>query len=141
MSRTQQPVLTLSAKNETGSTIAAHRFITAASALCGANARAIGVSEYEALDGKEMAVIAIGVAVIEAGAAYSAGALLVSDSTGRAVTATAASALTPTGGVAVLATSATPTMTMAGGYLPQHVLGVALEAASGAGSFGRILLK
>ena len=65
MSRTQQPVLTLSAKNGTGSTIAAHRFITAATTLCGALGKAIGVSEYAAADGKEMAVIAIGVAVVE----------------------------------------------------------------------------
>lgn len=141
MSRTQQPVLTLTAKNGSGSTIPAHRFITAGSALCGALGKAIGVSEYAAADGKEMAVIAMGVAVVETGGAFSAGARIASDSTGRAIGATAFSVAVPSGGTDVTSDAAQPNLVEAGGFLPQAINGTALETSGGAGEFVRVLLS
>ncbi len=67
--------------------ITANRFVTAAGVVAGANGSAIGVSQFAVSSGEVFPAVAIGTAVIEAGAAFAKDALLESDASGRAVTA------------------------------------------------------
>lgn len=120
--------------------LAAMRFIGFDGNLCGADAKALGASELATNSGEQCPVIVSGIALVESGGVITAGAALASDATGRAVAATALSATTPIGATPVTSTSATPAMTIAGGYMPQALNGRALDAASGAGEFIRVLL-
>lgn len=93
-------------------TVAAHRFVTVAGAQAGADANTLGVARSGGGSGDKITVDVLGTAIVEAGAAISAGATLETDSSGRGVT---------------WATSG-----------PK--VGIALEAASGAGVFIEVLL-
>lgn len=93
-------------------TVAANRFVTAAGAQAGADANTLGVARTAGVSGDKIPVDVIGTAVVEAGAAISAGATLETDASGRAVT---------------WATSG-----------PK--VGLALEAATAAGQFIEVLL-
>lgn len=93
-------------------TVAANRFVTPAGIQAGADANTLGVSRSAGVSGEKITVDAIGTAVVEAGAAITAGATLETDASGRAVT---------------WATS--------GGKVA-----IALQAASGAGAMIEVLL-
>ena len=67
-------------------TINAHRFVTPAGAQAGADANAIGAARNAAVSGEVLPVDFLGTAIVEAGAAISAGATVKSDSSGRAIT-------------------------------------------------------
>lgn len=66
--------------------IAANRFVTTTGAQAGAAANTYGVAEASAVGGEKLAVTSHGTAVVEAGAAIAAGALVETDATGRAIT-------------------------------------------------------
>jgi hypothetical protein len=66
--------------------IAAARFATPAGAQAGADANTLGVSRSTGAIGEKVPVDVLGTAVVEAGAAVTAGATLKSDATGRAIT-------------------------------------------------------
>ena len=68
------------------SAIAAQRFVSPALAQTGAAGNAYGVSRYAGVAGDKIPVDLMGTTVVEAGAAISAGALVESDASGRAVT-------------------------------------------------------
>ena len=104
------PLLTLTVV--AAGTIAAHRFVTAAGAQAGADANTLGVARTEAVAADKIPVDVLGTAIVESGAAIAAGATLETDASGRGIT---------------WATS--------GGKV-----GIALEAASGAGEFIEVLL-
>jgi hypothetical protein len=89
MSRQNHALLTLTLAATAA--ITAHRFVTAGGALSGAAGDALAVSLTDAASGALFPAEAIGTAVIESGAAFSAYDLLQSDATGRAVKAVAAS--------------------------------------------------
>jgi len=91
--------------------ISKHRFVTHANAQAGAAANTLGVARTDAVMGDTLAVDVVGTAVVEAGAAITAGAAVETDATGRAVT---------------LATGTK--------------VGRALEAAAAAGDFIEVLL-
>lgn len=110
MSYQNIPILTLPVT--LSGTVAAHRFVTAAGAQAGADANTLGVARTAGVSGEKISVDVLGTAIVESGAAISAGATLESDSSGRGVT---------------WATS--------GGKV-----GIALQAASGAGEFIEVLL-
>lgn len=93
-------------------TVTANRFVTTAGAQAGADANTLGVARSSGVSGDVITVDVIGTAIVEAGAAISKGAVLEVDSSGRGVT---------------WATS--------GGKV-----GIALEAAGGAGEFIEVLL-
>lgn len=142
----------------------ANRFIGFDGNLCGANAKALGVSETSTKQGQYCPVIVTGIALVESGGAVSAGAAVASDAAGRAVAASNFTVSTsvstdvqvtvtvPVGEVSVLSTAAQPdllesatatstaTNTLSGGVLPQKINGWALDAASGAGELIRVLL-
>lgn len=84
MAATSTPILayTLPA---TG-TISAARFVTPAGAQAGADANTLGVARVAAVSGDKVPVDVMGIAIVEAGAAVSAGAAVKSDSSGRAIT-------------------------------------------------------
>lgn len=63
------------------------RFVGFDGNLCGAGAKAVGVTEREFDSGEDAAVIALGVLEVEAGGVITAGDPITSDSTGRAVKA------------------------------------------------------
>lgn len=69
--------------------ITANRFATGAGAQTGAAGNAIGVADSAAQIGERFPVVNQGTAVVEAGAAIAAGALVEADASGRAVTKTA----------------------------------------------------
>lgn len=77
-------LLTLSV-SATG-TITTNRFVTPAAAQAGADANTLGVARSAAVSGDVIGVDVLGTAIVEAGAAVSAGATLKSDSSGRAIT-------------------------------------------------------
>jgi hypothetical protein len=93
-------------------TVTANRFVTPAGAQAGADANTLGVSRVAGVSGDAAPVDVLGTAVVEAGAAVSAGASLKSDSSGRAIT---------------WATSGAK-------------VGIALEAATAAGQMIEVLL-
>jgi len=67
-------------------TIAAHRFVTPAGAQAGADANTLGVCRVAAVSGDKIPVDVLGTAIVEAGAAISAGDTLETDASGRGVT-------------------------------------------------------
>lgn len=108
----QQAIPILSLTTTLSGTVAANRFVTPAGAQAGADANTLGVARTGGSSGDKIAVDVAGTAVVEAGAAISAGATLKADSSGRGIT---------------WATSGAK-------------IGLALEAAVGAGSFIEVLL-
>jgi hypothetical protein len=108
--------------------------------ICAANAKALGVSEVDTASGEMAGIIFNGVALVKAGAAVAAGAAVVSDSSGRAITATALTFAIPAGSTSVTSASATPALTKSGSVLPQSINGYALDAASAADEIIRVLL-
>ncbi len=66
--------------------IAAARFVTPAGAQAGADANTLGVARNAAASGERVAVDVLGTAVVEAGAAISAGATVKSNASGQAIT-------------------------------------------------------
>jgi len=107
--------------------LAKHLFVGFDGNPCAAGAKALGVVDVETDAGDEAPVVVSGKTLVKLGAGVVAGAALASDATGKAVTATALSAVVPTGAVAVLSSGAEPAMTLAGGVLPQAVNGYAME--------------
>lgn len=81
---THSPILTLTITALAD--IAQRRFVGLDGALCAAGAKALGVTELDVATGEQASVNAIGVILVEAGAAVSAGAAVQSDATGRAIT-------------------------------------------------------
>lgn len=110
MSKQNTPILTLT--HRLTGTVAQYRFVTPAGAQAGADAYTLGVSRVAGVSGDDIAVDVLGTAIVEAGAAVAAGASLKSDASGRAIT---------------WATSGAK-------------VGIALQAASGAGEFIEVLL-
>jgi hypothetical protein len=66
--------------------IAAARFVTPAGAQAGADANTLGVARNAAATGERVAVDMLGTAIVEAGAAVSAGATVKSNASGQAIT-------------------------------------------------------
>lgn len=93
-------------------TLVADRFITAAGGVPAADVNVLGVVRQAAVSGDRVTVDVLGTAIIEAGAAISAGATLKTDASGRAITWATAGAK----------------------------VALALQSASGAGQFIEVLL-
>ncbi len=110
MSRQASPILAVT--RTASGTIAANRFVTPAGAQAGADANTLGVSRVAGVSGDRMTIDVVGTAIVEAGAAVSAGATIKSDASGRAIT-------WATSGARV---------------------GIALDAAGAAGEFIEVLL-
>lgn len=83
MSQQNIPILTLSVL-ATGA-VAARRFTTVGGVQAGAGANALGVSEFSGVPGEMIPVTALGTSIVEAGAAFAAGAPLQSDAEGKAI--------------------------------------------------------
>lgn len=83
MGKQSIPILSLTVR-ATG-TIAAHRFVSPAGAQAVADAVAFGVARSAAVSGDLLTVDKKGTTVVEAGAAISAGAIVKSDASGRAI--------------------------------------------------------
>ena len=113
-----------------------------------AGQKVLGVAQVDAIDGEYFAATSMGLAWIESGGAIAKGDALRVDNQGRAVAAAALAVANPTvdaGAVAVTSSAANGAIVtqgaITGGYLPQFVLGDALDAADGAGEFIRVLLR
>ena len=126
--------------------------------IAAAGAKIKGIAKRPAAIGDPFECTAYGTATCEAGAAIAKGAALTMDASGRVITASALTAAAPgigtltitTGAVAVTSSavngagtiSGAPTAgALSGGDLPQFIVGHALEAAAGAGSFIEVLLS
>ena len=129
---------------------ASYIFIGITGAICGANAKALGVSMKNMVAGEAVPVAINGIVPVIAGGSISAGDAVTSDASGHAVAASSAAVAAPTveaptvalgaGDVPVTADAASPTITVtagevtagdvSGGVLPQAVNGYALEDAS-----------
>jgi hypothetical protein len=66
-------------------TVAAARFVSATGAQVGADGASIGVSRTAGVSGEKVPVDVLGTAIVESGAAITAGAALKSDASGRAI--------------------------------------------------------
>jgi hypothetical protein len=84
MSGQHFPLLTQTAT--ASATLTANRFVTFAGAVPLADANTYGVVRQAAVSGNKITVDVIGTAMVEAGAAITAGATLKTDSSGRAIT-------------------------------------------------------
>lgn len=110
MSKQSIPILTLT-QRLTG-TVAQYRFVSTTGAQVVADANALGVARTAGVSGDDVPIDVFGTSIVEAGAAIAAGATLKSDATGRGITWVTAGAR----------------------------LGVALQAAAGAGEFIEVIL-
>lgn len=108
----QQSIALLTLTAALAGTVAANRFVTPAGAQAGADANTLGVARSAGVASDKVSVDVLGTAIVEAGAAVSAGATLKSDASGRAITWVTSGAK----------------------------VAVALEAASAAGQFIEVLL-
>lgn len=104
-----------------------------------AGAKPKGISKRPAAIGEPFECVSYGTATCEAGAAIAKGAALTMDATGRVVTAS--NVIIAAGATAVTSAAANGAGTIAGGVLPQFVVGYALEAAGAAGAFIEVLLS
>lgn len=91
MSQQNTPILKLPVK--ASAAVAARRFVTVAGAQAGAGANALGVSEFSAASGEVFPAVALGTAIVEAGAAFLVGAALQADADGKAITKDAGATL------------------------------------------------
>lgn len=130
MTQTKNVIASISGQAAIG--IAKNRFVGLDGLLCGANAKALGVTDYAAEAGEQFAINIAGVTLIELGATVAARKPVTSDANGKAVEAgavaaalTLATALTlagavdidaavPAGAVAVLSSGAQPAIPVAG---------------------------
>lgn len=87
MSKQSLAILTLSAV--AAAQITANRFVSTSYGVPAAAANTLGVAESAAAAGERFPVTNQGTAVVETGAAISAGALVETDATGRAITKSA----------------------------------------------------
>lgn len=97
-----------------------------------------GIAKRPAAIGDAFEAAAIGTATCEAGAPITKGQFLQMDNVGRVIPATAAAIAA--GATAVTSTAANGAI-ISGGYLPQAVIGRALEAAAAAGDFIEVFLS
>lgn len=100
-------------------------------------ARICGVAKRPAAVGDNFEVAVVGTATCEAGAVIAVGQLLQMDNQGRVIPADAA---TITAGAVAVTSSAANGAILSGGYLPESIIGTALEAASAAGNYIEVLL-
>jgi hypothetical protein len=117
-----------------------HIFVGFDGNVCAANAKAVGVSEVDTAGGEMAGVIFSGVALVKTGGAITAGAAVVSDSSGRAAAASALTFTIPAGSTNVTSSSAQPALTKTGSVLSQAINGYAMDAASGTDEIIRVLL-
>ena len=110
MSKQAYPILALTIAAT--ATLVAERFVTAAGAVPAADANVLGVVRQAAVSGDKVTVDVLGTAIVEAGGAITKGDTLKVDNTGKVIT---------------WATSGAK-------------VGLALQAASGAGQFIEVLL-
>lgn len=101
--------------------------------------KVMGVAKRGAIIGDGFDVAVIGTAVVEAGAAFAAGASLIVDNQGRAIASTAKLSIAA-GGTAVTSTAANGQI-LTGGDSPEYVFADALQAATGAGDKVEVLLR
>jgi hypothetical protein len=102
-----------------------------------AGAKGAGIARRDAAIGESFEATSIGTEVCEAGGVFNAGDSLAFDAQGRVV---AASALTVAAGATAVTSTAANGAILAGGILPQWIVGDALEASSGAGVFVEVML-
>lgn len=82
----QQNIALLALPLTLSGTVTADRFVTAAGAQTGADGNAIGVARSGGVSGEKVTTDVVGTAIVEAGAAITAGATLKADASGRAIT-------------------------------------------------------
>ena len=125
--------------------VPANRFVGFDGAVCGANAKARGVSLFAVADGKAGSVLTLGTAIVEAGEVLAVGDELVSTAAGKAVKAAAlAAAITVASGATPVTSSAANgaigAAALTGGTLPQKINARALEVAAADGSLIEVQL-
>ncbi len=121
------------------SAVAQYRGVDFAGAqIAAAGARIAGIAKRPAAIGEPFEAAVIGTATCEAGAIIAVGQALQMDAQGRVIPA---DPLTVAAGATAVTSTAANGAILAGGDLPQFVVGHALEAASGAGAFIEVLLR
>lgn len=157
--KTHQPILTtsLTAAADTDPNL----FIDFSGAVCGTQGmKPLGVSEVKTLSGEQLGVICQGIAVVLSGGAITKGVAVITNNAGKAIAASALACATttttdgtvtvPSGATPVTSDAAQPTLvvdlasdstsTLSGAVPPDEIVGYALDAASGAGEYIRVLL-
>ena len=104
-----------------------------------AGAKCAGIAQRAAGIGQAFEATTLGSTTCEAGAAFAVGVPLAMDAQGRVVAAITLAIAA--GAVAMTSAAANGATDLTGGVLPQWVVGDALEAAAGAGSFVEVLLS
>lgn len=109
--------------------------------VAAAGAKCLGIAKHGATAGQELAVAVLGVAIAVAGGSVTVGQALVSDNQGRLVPATAVAVSVAAGATGVTSSAANGAITtVAGGELPQYIVGYAMTAG-GTGEEIEVLLK
>lgn len=104
--------------------------------------RCLGIAQYGAAANGDYAVDVLGTAEWDTGGQIALGDPLMTDNQGRCVVATALAATVAAGATAVTSGAANGAgiVTLAGAVPPVHIVGYAMQAASGAGGFIEVLL-
>lgn len=138
MSASNIPILTLSA--QAAGAITANRAVGFDRLQATVQGQKVqGVARSAAALNEYVPVDVLGTTVIEAGAAFAAGAALIVDAQGRAIASTGALAVAA-GAVAVTSTAANGAI-LQGGDPPEYVFADALDAATAAGELVEVLLR
>lgn len=138
MAKTEQPdgAVTFTA---TGA-IAQSLFVGFDGDVCGAGAKAMGVSKFAYASGEKGVADCQGIRIVKSGAALTAGNPVQSNSLGKAIAATSVTVTIPADSTPVTSDGAQPTLAVAGGVLPQVINGYVLDDASGADEDVRVKL-
>src|SRR3989338_3035630 len=120
--------------------ITKNRFVGFDGLHCGAGKKAYGVSRFDIPINEYGSIVLGGVVVVESGGALTKGKPVKSDANGKAVEGGAMDGVVDSGAVAVTSSAANGNiLTLNGSEAPEVINGYAIEAASGAGEFIRIL--
>lgn len=109
--------------------------------LASTGEKAVGVIQEGGgnVENSQVAVVYSGIVRVIAGGTVTAGQSIASNSAGKAVTVTSLTATVPAGATGVTSSGAQPAMTLAGGLLPQNIVGVALSGGAD-GEYINVLL-
>lgn len=125
---------------EAAAALVAHIFVGLDGDVCGAGAKALGVTPVEFASGEQASAVISGVVLVLSGDAVTAGDPVKSDAAGKAVPALDASVTVPSGSTPVTSTGAQPTLVVAGSVLPEVINGYAIDTAATTGLLIRVLL-
>lgn len=136
--KTEQPLLIVSIPAQTD--LNKNHFVSFNGGLPQANSKPLGVVNADTGAGNMCPVTVNGIALVKSGSIITKGSPVTTDASGRAVPVDNLTVSIPQGSTNVMSSSASPSLLIFGGALPQSIAGYALDSATGADELIRIHL-